>query len=76
MKEEDGGVIEVERMVLSNQRLNVLGGIVGLESDVLLLAIIHITNHSLNLGRVMEDVGEVIHIVHHGIVPFSILACK
>jgi hypothetical protein len=24
----------------------------------------------------MEDIGEVIHIVHHGIVPFSILACK
>lgn len=63
-------------MVLGNECLNIFGRIASLQSSVLLLAVIHIANHTLDLGRVMEDIGEVIHIVHHGIVPFSILACK
>jgi len=76
MKEEDRWVIEMQGMVLGNQCLNIFGRIAGLKSSVLLLAVIHIANHALNLCRVMEDIREVIHVVHHGIVPFSILACK
>jgi len=76
MELEDRRIIEVQGMVLSNQSLNVLWRIAILEGRMLLLAVVHIADHALDLGRVMEHVREVIHIVHHGVIPFSILACK